>query len=310
MASALKLIYRNRTREFLGYRNSRPRRGQEPSRHFDETSDKTPLVEGGDIELGNASSPGREEPPWVIDAQRAQDYMKDIMDKIKDLERLHERRFRADLNRDEAMEEQEIELATKEITRIFHTCQHCVQLIGRKCAQLQSPQQERLGKNAMQSLAGQLQELSGSFRKSQSQYLKRLRNEERRRAGQFGGEEEPREEAVEDDDDFSEQQQSFVRQNTALIREREEEITKIVQSITELSEIFKELSVIIVDQGTILDRIDYNLEQAAYHVDKGKDQLIEGEKYQKKATKKMVIIFLVLVVVAFIFVMIFHSKHK
>ena len=37
---------------------------------------------------------------------------------VKDLERLHERRFRADLNRNEAMEEQEIELATKDITKV------------------------------------------------------------------------------------------------------------------------------------------------------------------------------------------------
>ena len=33
------------------------------------------------------------------------------------------------------------------------------------------------------------------------------------------------------------------------------------QSIEELSDIFKELAVLVIDQGTILDRIDFNMEQ-------------------------------------------------
>ena len=35
----------------------------------------------------------------------------------------------------------------------------------------------------------------------------------------------------------------------------------LAQSIEELSEIFKELAVLVIDQGTILDRIDFNMEQ-------------------------------------------------
>jgi len=42
---------------------------------------------------------------------------------------------------------------------------------------------------------------------------------------------------------------------------RDHEINAIVQSIEELSQIFKELAVLVIDQGTILDRIDYNMEQ-------------------------------------------------
>ncbi len=40
------------------------------------------------------------------------------------------------------------------------------------------------------------------------------------------------------------------------------EIQKIVKSISELSAIFRELSVLVIDSGTILDRIDYNMEVA------------------------------------------------
>lgn len=34
-----------------------------------------------------------------------------------------------------------------------------------------------------------------------------------------------------------------------------------VKSIEDLSTIFKELAVLVIDQGTILDRIDFNMEQ-------------------------------------------------
>ena len=36
----------------------------------------------------------------------------------------------------------------------------------------------------------------------------------------------------------------------------------ILQSIADLGQIMKDLSVLVIDQGTILDRIDYNMEQA------------------------------------------------
>jgi syntaxin 16 len=56
---------------------------------------------------------------------------------------------------------------------------------------------------------------------------------------------------------------------------RSKEINNIAKSINELAVLFKDLSVLVVEQGTILDRIDYNvkeakesMEQANVHLEK------------------------------------------
>ena len=48
----------------------------------------------------------------------------------------------------------------------------------------------------------------------------------------------------------------------AFVEQREGKILSIAQSVNEMAQVMRDLSVLVIDQGTLLDRIDYNMEQA------------------------------------------------
>ena len=69
----------------------------------------------------------------------------------------------------------------------------------------------------------------------------------------------------------------------------------------------KDLSVLIIDQGTVLDRIDYNCEMVATTVEEGRKQLARAEDYQKNSRLILCIYFLAAMVGVMLLVVIFQK---
>ena len=67
------------------------------------------------------------------------------------------------------------------------------------------------------------------------------------------------------------------------------------------------LSVLIIDQGTVLDRIDYNCEMVAVTVEEGRKQLAKAEDYQKESRLILCIYFLAAMVGVMLLVVIFQK---
>ena len=68
--------------------------------------------------------------------------------------------------------------------------------------------------------------------------------------------------------------QKRLNNNDQAIAQREHEINDIAKGIIELSDIFKDLQTMVIDQGTMLDRIDYNVERMTVDVKAADKELI------------------------------------
>jgi syntaxin 16 len=58
----------------------------------------------------------------------------------------------------------------------------------------------------------------------------------------------------------------MIESNEVAIDQREREINQIAKSIYQLADIFRDLQTLVIDQGTMLDRIDFNIEQTNVQV--------------------------------------------
>ena len=157
------------------------------------------------------------------------------------------------------------------------------------------------------SLAKRLQEESVKFRQSQRKYLAEVQAQ--KSGGLVTGDSKfGIDLSAESGDYFTTQQLAVVDDLTEAVQSRDAEIAKIAQSIEELGTIFKELAVLVIDQGTILDRIDYNMEAVVEHTKTGVKQLERAENHQKSARPMRCIICLSITI--FVLLLILVLKHS
>jgi hypothetical protein len=64
----------------------------------------------------------------------------------------------------------------------------------------------------------------------------------------------------------AQQQQQQQHEPDTHLRARDLELQGIARSIAQLAELFKDLGALVIDQGTLLDSVEYNVEQTAVHV--------------------------------------------
>ncbi|XP_012687454.1 syntaxin-16 isoform X1 [Clupea harengus] len=267
--------------------------------------DRMALVSGISLDPEAAIGVTKRLPPkWTEGVDEIQYELTRIGQKMKELASLHDKHMNRPTLDDSSEEEHAIEITTQEITQMFHRCQRAVRGLQSRCGHC-TQQEERVLRNVVSSLAQNLQELSTNFRHTQSSYLKRMRNREERSKHFFDSG--PLMEEDEDlalyDRGFTDDQLLMVEQNTMMVEEREREIRQVVQSISDLNEIFRDLGSMVVEQGTVLDRIDFNVEAACVKTEDGLKQLQKAEQYQKKNRKMLVILILFVIVVVLILIL-------
>lgn len=199
-----------------------------------------------------------------------------------------------------------IEALTQEITGLIRKSEKRLQRLSAA-----GPSEDsNVRKNVQRALATDLQNLSVELRKKQSTYLKRLRQQKEGDGVDIEMNLNGSRSRVEDDDlddmVFNEHQLAKLKKSEAFSVEREREIQQVVESVNELAQIMKDLSVLVIDQGTVVDRIDYNIQSVATTVEEGLKQLQKAERTQKQGG--MVMCASVLVIMCFIMLVLLIIK--
>jgi len=275
------------------------------------------LMEEGDgssdgIQMTNLNQPQQpNEPSWVGDVDQVKSILQSISTQMEDLRSLHASRVGSVFGRDLDDMEVRIENMTRDITDRFRRAERILKKVG-AATRRAGGEEAAIGANVQRSLAKQLQELSVSFRQSQRKYLAEvqaqkgggvtgLSNDHFAGIGDLSTEE--------GGSFFTTQQVQVVDDLQEAISSRDQEISKIAQSIEELGTIFKELAVLVIDQGTILDRIDYNMETVVESTKTGVKQLEKAEKSQKNARPlKCIACQVVTIIILLILLILKHKK--
>uniref|UniRef100_A0A7R9VXU5 t-SNARE coiled-coil homology domain-containing protein n=1 Tax=Chlamydomonas euryale TaxID=1486919 RepID=A0A7R9VXU5_9CHLO len=152
-----------------------------------------------------------------------------------------------------------------------------------------------------QQLARALMSLTMDFRKAETRFLGKVEAQKGLAAGSAMG---LLDDAGVDDWDrdggFSTQQVGAMDSALTSAIERDREIVRIVETITELAQIMRDLSTLVVEQGTILDRIDANIQNTAVQIDEGVKHIVQAEKKQKSTRMFMCIVALIIVIIVMV----------
>ncbi|KAF7161799.1 hypothetical protein CNMCM5623_007264 [Aspergillus felis] len=332
-------MWRDRTNLYISYRQSfayhpaKKPRYIGPSNGFTDTpshseesrrliSDSGGLEDDGDAIIEMDLLP----PRWVDVQDEVTELLADIAQKSAQLDKLHQKHLLPGFGDEDVRKQDErmIERLTQDITRGFHECQKAIQRIEVMVREAKqqggvSAGDETMAKNIQISLASRVQEASARFRKKQSTYLKKLRGLEGA-AAPFDRAPTPQNpymdpSLMESDADKSFSQSTLMQtsqrlsgQHDEAIEQREREINDIAKSIIELSDIFRELQAMVIDQGTMLDRIDYNIERMGTEVKAAEKELKVATNYQRRTTKRKILLLLIILIAGMIILLIVKPK--
>ena len=186
----------------------------------------------------------------------------------------------------------------KEIEKIIKSMTQKVKICEINIKEISSIPDSNLSKidckikdNIRINLSQKIHDFSYDFRKNEEQFMEKLK-----KLGSNSS-------VIDDEDtsikDFDKKHSnlSFIQDfSNSQLEKRNECINSLVISINELSSIFKDLQTVVQEQGTILDRIDYNIDIAWENTKKAHGHISEANKLQKQSCFRSVSIILMIII--------------
>ena len=190
-------------------------------------------------------------------------------------------------------DEDENDEIDKQIKDLAHSMTNKVKNVEENIKKLNSYPKENLSENEMKlninmklTLAQRLKEFTQEFRLNENNYLNSYK--------EFGGEKKKDEEILDEDDSNNNFFQ--INEGNEILKKRDEEINVLLESIVDLSSLFKDMQNLVQEQGTILDRIDYNIDEAFDNTKKAHRHLEKANEHMKNNCFFKSIIMLMLII--------------
>ncbi len=289
--------------------------------HIDSNDGKTSLLASSNL-YNNAHTESinlalATAPLWVDYSDQAKADIEKAEDTLVKLDALHTERLKVSFGGQETVQEEAINATSSQITRFLKSAETNIKRIaldGTDSGATMTPNEREIRLNVMRQLGSLLHTTMSSFRTKQKEFLTNLQAQQSVGShdvfDQLSSENEPAitlETLMEEG--LTEEEELQLRELEDRADHREKEIIHLVQQINELASLFQELNSLVIEQGTILDRIDYNMESTLTFVQQGNENLVKADEHSKKNIMlKLIFIFLIIIIIEIIVFIIKHSK--
>ena len=186
-------------------------------------------------------------------------------------------------------DEEENKLLNKNIKNIvsdignqIHNCEQSIESLSRE--KTNNEIQKQLKDNMKLYLTTLFSEFTRHYKYNQEIYIRKYK--------ELGGGEEELEKQI--NNEIRNENYLLKTEKISNLERRDTEIGELLKSMNNLASTFKDLKSLVMEQGTILDRIDYNIDEAAINTSKGKQHLKRASELQKKNCFRNVMLFLIL----------------
>lgn len=264
-------------------------RDQAQGLNSDLESDGTP---GTGTSQSNNIRRGGMEPDWAFAYNELTGDIAELEKLLDELAALYNKHLLPSFGeKDTSQLEHDIRIRSHRLTKLLHGVEQKVRNIPKQTTELEPNERKvelMIRKNLQKRFATPLQELSMSFRKRQKAYLDKLKEQRESFTSMADssmgtlidvGDEQKTESY---DAGFSETQLLTVENASALTEERTRELTRVAENVNDLATLVKDIASLVVDQGTVLDRVDYNLEDVKLKTTGAVRELHIANRYQRK----------------------------
>ena len=159
--------------------------------------------------------------------------------------------------------------------------------------------QNRIKTNMKQSLLTNLTNFTKKFKVNQKIYSEKYKD--------LVGEDDPTFDLSNNiEENSNEKKGGFLKMDDSKrLKQRDNELSLLLTNVNELATIFKDIQTLVMEQGSILDRIDYNIDVAGDNVVKSKKSLIKANEYHKQNCFRNIILVLIVIIFIEVFMLIF-----